>query len=125
MTATIEAPAEWETVRFYVTKDPSRRVTLPEIVERDDEGQPRRNRRKEVQRRVVQFQPVRVKNDEYGNPVAWGYWSPESAEELAEMRRVISLGYCEAEEEDAGLMAARDKVREAEARQAAKRAGAL
>lgn len=114
-----EAPA----VRFYVTTNPQRRVTLPNIVEKDELGQPQRNRRKEILRRVVQFSPVRVSTDEHNQPVYWGYWQPRDAEEMEEMRRVIALGYCEAEEEDAALAAARDKVREAEARQAARRAG--
>lgn len=107
------------TSRFVNTLEPAQRVTLPNIIERDEQGQPMKDRRGDVRRRVIQFRPHRVGVDEHGNPKMHGFYTPRDAEELEELRRVCAIGYCRATELDARLSDAYNAIEELRLRQAA------
>jgi hypothetical protein len=98
------------TIRFVNTVETSQRVTLPQIRERDELGNPLFNRRKEPLYRVIQFVPHRIGTDDDGHAITHGFYTPKDREELAALRAVCAQGWCRATEQSRELQSAYEAI---------------
>lgn len=119
-TAQTEAPI---TTRFMNALEPSQRVILAAVQERDPEsGEPLWRQYKTGRRtpvlREVRFEPHRIGTDDNGNAKYAGYYTPKDHAELAALRDLCARGLIRAREETPQLRAAYDVIADERTRQA-------